>query len=88
MCLFISLLCGVGYYISHNLQETRIGCHINNVCLNHIFYADDTVLVASSPSALQSLIIDYSTSATDNEITFNGKKTKIMCVKPECRGDL
>ena len=28
---------------------------MNNICVNHLFYADDSVLMASSPSALQTL---------------------------------
>ena len=29
--------------LSHKLTNANVGCHINSVCLNHLFYADDTV---------------------------------------------
>ena len=27
--------------LSHRLNNSKVGCHINNVCINHLFYADD-----------------------------------------------
>ncbi|KAL0870260.1 hypothetical protein ABMA27_005292 [Loxostege sticticalis] len=38
------------------LSSTRIGCHIGNVCVNNISYADDMVLLAPSVSALRKLL--------------------------------
>ena len=42
--------------LSVNLCSVPYGCYINSVCTNHIMYADDTVLIAPSPAALQKLI--------------------------------
>ena len=39
--------------LSVNLGSVPYGCYINSVCTNHIMYADDTVLIAPSPAALQ-----------------------------------
>jgi hypothetical protein len=65
------------------LSNANCGCSINSCCVNHLFYADDSVLIAPSPRALQRLIdicVDY---AGNFELTFNIKKTKVMCFKPK-----
>ena len=42
--------------LSKELSNMKTGCHFNDVNVNHLVYADDTVLLAPSPSALQKLI--------------------------------
>ena len=32
--------------LSQILLQSKVGCHINGELVNHLFYADDTVLVA------------------------------------------
>ena len=39
------------------LNTSRIGGHIDDVCINHVFYADDLCLMAPCAIALQELII-------------------------------
>ena len=68
--------------LSQRLLDLNIGCHMNNVCYNHLIYADDTALLAPSPNALQSLIDVCVEFAKENGLVFNAKKTKCMCVKP------
>ena len=52
---------------------------INSYKINHLFYADDNVLLASSSKALQKLI-DISVGYSYRfELTFNVKKTTVMC---------
>ena len=46
-------------------------------------YADDTVLVAPSPSGLQRLINICDIYASMCDIIFNVKKSKYMCVRPK-----
>ena len=41
------------------LNSQFFGCYINSICYNHLVYADDTVLLAPSPKALQMLIDIY-----------------------------
>ena len=41
---------------SDYLVKSQIGYQIDNVCVNHVMYADDICLMAPSPAALQKLI--------------------------------
>ncbi len=55
---------------------------------NHLFYADDSVLIAPSPAALQKLIVIYVSHAVENDITYNNGKTESMCILPKALNDL
>ena len=64
--------------LSSLLNTSRIGCHIDDVCINHVFYADDLCLMAPCAIALQELInVCYQYS---NEIDLNCNATKSFCV--------
>ena len=64
--------------LSSLLNTSRIGCHIDDVCINHVFYADDLCLMAPCAIALQELInVCYQYS---NEIDLNFNATKSFCV--------
>ena len=55
-----------------------IWIHIDDVCINHVFYADDLCLMAPCAIALQELInVCYQYS---NEIDLNFNATKSFCV--------
>lgn len=74
--------------LSHTLNSSHIGCSINSNLVNHIMYADDTCLIAPSPSALQKIVNLCNDFAKDNFILFNEKKTFCMCFKPKSMSDL
>ena len=38
------------------LHDSGTGCYIDNVCVNHVFYADDLCLMAPCAIALQALL--------------------------------
>ena len=38
------------------LKQSKLGCHFAGVCVNHVSYADDMVLLAPSAKALQALL--------------------------------
>ena len=40
-----------------SINAGRMGCHISDVCINHVFYADDLCLMASCAIALQDYLI-------------------------------
>ena len=69
--------------LSGTLTNTRCGCNLNGVNFNHLLYADDTVLIAPSPSALQKLITVCEYYASCNVVSYNPKKSKVMCIQPK-----
>ena len=42
--------------LSKMLNDSGIGCYVDNVCVNHVFYADDLCLMAPCAIALQQLL--------------------------------
>ena len=69
--------------LSHLLNNSLFGCNLNNVYFNHFFYADDSCLLATSPSALQKLIDICAKYATEHDITYNELKYHCMLFKPK-----
>jgi hypothetical protein len=68
--------------LSNLLLDSRIGCFINNVCLNHLLYADDLCLLAPSAIALQKLINICKRYGIEHDIVFNPVKSVCMVFKP------
>jgi hypothetical protein len=68
--------------LSRDLQRVKFGCFINGHCINHLVYADDTVLLAPSPLALQKLMNICVNFAEAHSLIYNREKTKYMCIKP------
>ena len=65
------------------LRHALYGCYINGECFNHIVYADDTVLIATSPVALQNMIDMCAEYFDKHSLVVNMKKTKCMSVLPK-----
>ena len=59
--------------LSAKLPSINIGCYINGVCYNHVNYAGDCVLVATSVRALQILIEECVSIACCNGMLYNCK---------------
>ena len=74
--------------LSARLTKSRIGCCIDKRYINHLFYADDSVIMAPSPSALQSLIDICESFANEHELTYNCTKTVCMTILPKPLKDL
>ena len=68
--------------LSCRLNNSGIGCHINGKCMNHIIYADDSVILAPSPMALQRLLNICSQYAKEFDIIYNAKKSCVMSFMP------
>ena len=68
--------------LSKQLKESGLGCTLNGSAYNNFMYADDTCLLAPSPSGLQKLIDICSRYAIKHFILYNEKKTKCMCFLP------
>lgn len=69
--------------LSSRLTESRIGCCMDKHYINHLFYADDSVLMAPSPTALQTLINTCESFASEHELTYNCTKTVCMTILPK-----
>ena len=50
--------------------------------MNHLMYADDSCIMAPSPTALQILLDICKDFAVENSIVYNEKKSKCMCFIP------
>jgi len=64
--------------LSVSLSSCFIGCYVSNVLCNHLFYADDIVLLCPSVQGLQHLINICQSYSLSHSITFN--PTKSFCV--------
>ena len=65
------------------LSQSGIGCHIDDLCINHVFYADDLCLMAPCAIALQELInlcYDYS---IEIDMNFNALKSYCIAFTPK-----
>ena len=74
--------------LSTQLNNCQIGCSLNGTLINHLMYADDTCIIAPSPSALHKLLGTCAEFAQENFVKFNESKTKFMCFKPKKLSDL
>ena len=68
--------------LSSLLNTSRIGCHISDVCINHVFYADDLCLMAPCAIALQELINICCLYSIEIDLNFNATKSYCMIVTP------
>jgi hypothetical protein len=66
--------------LSTVLNNSGVGCHLNDVCYNHLIYADDCVLLAPSPRSLQKLLDICNNYAKTYDMVYNVKKTVCMCI--------
>ena len=74
--------------LSYRLSTTDVGCFMNGTSFNHMCYADDAVILAPTPGALQELITICNRFAIDNDMKYNVKKTVCMSFIPKMYGNL
>ena len=60
--------------LSNMLICSDVGCYIDNVCINHVFYADDLCLMAPCAIALQELLNICHSYSIIVDLNFNIKK--------------
>ena len=68
--------------ITEPLKASRIGCSMANTLVNHLYYADDLVLLAPTQKGLQELINICIKYSERHDILFNTKKTVCMHFAP------
>ena len=64
--------------LSSILNKSDIGCHIYEMCINHLLYADDMCLLSSSVIGLQMILDIVSDYCDKHNIIINISKTKCM----------
>ncbi len=74
--------------LSKVLIESKLGCMINGVMLNHFMYADDCIVCAPSPQGLQKILDICSKYAENNTIVYNKKKSECIVFCPKSKVDL
>ena len=67
--------------LSLGLNELDVGCYFNNILVNHLFYADDIILLCPSHGGLQNLIDVCQRFGMVCDVLFNEKKTVCMVFK-------
>ena len=71
------------YICSDKLVKCKVGCYIDNLCMNHVMYANDICLIAPSPAALLESIDIYYDFSVQNNLSFNSSKSYCMVYKPK-----
>ena len=71
------------FLIKWSRLESKVRCSIDNLCMNHVMYADDICLMAPSPAALQELINICYDFSVRNDLSFNSSKSYCMVFKPK-----
>ena len=69
--------------LSKLLIVSGIGCFIDNVCFNHIFYADDLYLMAPCAIALQELLNICHSYSISVDVNFNPLKSFFIGFTPK-----
>ena len=60
------------------IRNLNIGCHIGNLCLAILLFADDICLMAPTRSALQKMIDTCYNYCFENGLSFNSLKSKVL----------
>jgi len=65
------------------LRKSPYGCYFKDECYNHLIYADDLTLLATSPTAMQEVINISSKFFADNHLVISESKSKCMVITPQ-----
>ncbi|XP_073948222.1 uncharacterized protein [Choristoneura fumiferana] len=67
------------------LSSQHVGCHIDDICVNNLSYADDMVLLSASVGGLKTLLNTCVRFAERHGLIYNAKKSEIMVFRPRAR---
>lgn len=68
--------------LSSRLKTRNIGCCVNGTIINHLYYADDLVLISPSLYGLQVLLKDCEVFSKNYDLKFNEMKSYFLYFKP------
>ena len=68
--------------LNHDLQATGVECYVGDAWVNSLSYADDMVLLATTVTALQTLLEVCGVYAGPHDIVYNTTKT-VWLVRPK-----
>ena len=69
--------------LTQSLIKSKIGCMLDEVCYNHIFYADDLCLLAPCAIALQKLFDICHEYGVEHDVIYNPLKYVCIVFKPD-----
>ena len=69
--------------LSDKLIKCKNGCHIDNLCMNHVMYADAICLMVPSPTFLQELIDICYDFSVQYDLSLNSFKSYCIVSKPK-----
>ena len=69
--------------LSTSLNEKYIGCCLKDKVVNHLYYADDLVLVSPTASGMNELTQECESFSTEYGLKFNESKTVLLYFKPD-----
>ena len=69
--------------LTNQLIACKDGCYFNDMCINHVLYADDICLLAPTASVMQTLLDVCYEYGIDNDIVFNPIKSVCTVFKPK-----
>ena len=69
--------------LTNQLIACKECCYFNDMCINHVLYADDIYLLALTASAMQTLLDVCYEYGIDNDILFNPIKSVCTVFKPK-----
>ena len=70
---------------SISLSSCSAGCMLLDNPLNHLMYADDMPVMASSVKGLKNLINICASYAEEHEIVFNSSETVCLCISAKSK---
>ena len=70
------------------LNERGSGCYIGDVKVNHLMYADDVVVLAPSPRALQTLLDVCTEFGHSHDVSYNSAKSVVLICRSQLLRDV
>ncbi len=64
--------------LTQSLIKSKIVCMLDEVCYNHIFYADDLCLMASCTIALQKLLDICHEYGVEHDVIYNPLRSTVL----------